>query len=127
MTLMYEQHVWAWLRHRVLEDDPQLGRGDKRIIFDDVRLEQGEPMEDMVVILFREVGRPHCLFGFRTLAHEPPPMHSPEWQWQASEDPEGGIPQIHAEIIFVNLQERIEAADMGLPEECNPGSITWVP
>ena len=31
-----------------------------------------------------------------------------------------------AEIIYANLQECIEAANMGLPKDCDPNSINWI-
>jgi hypothetical protein len=78
------------------------------------------------VILLREARRPHCLFGFRIAVREPSPVDNSDWQWQDREDPEGSIPQGSAQVIFANLMERVEAADMGLPEECDPDGITWI-
>jgi hypothetical protein len=31
-----------------------------------------------------------------------------------------------AEILYANLQEHVEAADMGLPKDCDPNSINWI-
>ena len=80
----------------------------------------------MIVILFREVRRPQCLFGFRIGSREPPPVDKPDWQWQESEDPKGRIPQGHATVIFGNLMEQVEATAIGLPKECDSDAITWI-
>lgn len=121
MFTFYEQQVLAWLRHELLEQDPHLGQGEKRIVVDEVRLEQGRPEGDMVVILFREVRRPQCIFGFRMELHEPGRPVLNTLDGREIEDPDSW-----ANVIFANFQERIEAADMGLPEDCDPAGITWV-
>ena len=122
----YEEHVLAWLRRELIEHNHQIGEGGKHINVEEVYFEQDGPEDDMIVILFREARRPQCLFGFRIGSREPPPIDNPDWQWQESEDPEGRIPQGHATVIFGNLMEQVEAADMGLPKECDPHGITWI-
>lgn len=121
MASSYEQRVLAQLQHDLLERNPQIGQGEKQITIDEVRLEQGRPEGDIVVILFREAERPQCVFGFRAPAHEPTPQLLPDGQLGESDDPEGW-----AFVIMANLREHIEAADMGLPEDCDPNDITWI-
>jgi hypothetical protein len=29
-------------------------------------------------------------------------------------------------ILLINLEEQIEAIDLGLPEDCDPKTITWI-
>jgi hypothetical protein len=113
MTFSYEQQVLAWLQQQ-LNEQP-IGQGDRRITIDEARLEPGRPEGDLVVILFREARRPHRVFGFRTPAREPVSPHTP--------DPP---PETVAATIFGNLMERVEAADMGLPKNCDASDITWI-
>ncbi len=121
MNSSYEQRVLARLQHDLLVQNPQIGQGNKSITIDEVRLEEGGPEGDTVVILFRELGRPHCVFGFRTLAHEPTPQLLPDGRRGEIDDAEGW-----AFVIMVNLREHIEAADMGLPGDCDANGITWI-
>lgn len=126
MADAYEQKVLFWLRKILMENDPHIGSGKKQITVDEVRLEPGEP-EDQVVILFREVARPYCLFGYRAPAREDIDPQVTEEQRKAWYDPEGMGPQVHADIIANGwLREHIEAADMGLPANCDPHNITWI-
>jgi hypothetical protein len=113
MASSYEQRLLVWLQRKLVEH--RIGQGEKRISVEDVHLEKGESEGEMVVILFREVRRLRCVFGFRMQAREPgmSPAHD--------ESPEGW-----GEVIFANLQEHVEAADMGLPKDCDPNSITWI-
>jgi hypothetical protein len=126
MATSYEQKVLAWLHTMLIEHDPHIGSGEKRILVDEVRLEADGSEDDWVVILFREVRRPQCIFGFRTLAREPTPPGALEWQGKVWDDPEGTGPQVDADMIVASLREEIEAADIGLPENCDPTSITWI-
>lgn len=122
MALTYEQHVLVWLQQKLGKYPPTEPNG-KSIIIEDVRLEKGESGGDDVVIVFRAVGRPHCLFGFRMLAREPV---VPELQGKESEDPEELTPIAQGWVIYANLMERIQAADMGLPKDCATEGITWL-
>ena len=118
----YEGQVLTWLR-RELSEYPPDGPSGKSILVEDVYLEKGESQGEDIIILFREVERPSCLFGFRMLAREP---IEPERQWREIEDPEGQAPIGHGTVIYGNLMEHIQAADMGLPKECDPYGITWI-
>jgi hypothetical protein len=121
MALSYEQRVLAWVRQVLLVNDPQVGQGDRRVTIDDVRLEQKQASDQEVIILFREVRRPQCIFGFRAVAHEPTPQFMSDGRLGDVNDPEGW-----AAVIYANFRERIEALDMGLPEQCSEQGITWV-
>jgi hypothetical protein len=113
----YEERVRAWLHRRLREQDPGIWSGGKQITVEEVSLKQesGE-----LVILFRAVQYPHCLFGFRTSA-SPPQVLRPDGSTTPDDDPEG-----NAEIIYANLQEHVEAADMGLPKDCHADSVNWI-
>jgi hypothetical protein len=65
--------------------------------------------EDDVLIEFAVPHRPGCRFGLR---------------WPARDDPVDDLAR-HADTAWINLQELIEAADMGLPV-CAPGEVTWL-
>jgi hypothetical protein len=122
MPASYEERVLRWVQ-RELTAYPPAGPSGKGIIVEDVSLEKGEPKGEDIVILFREAERPHCLFSFRMFAREPV---EPEQQWKEDEDPEGRAPMGHGTVIYGNLMEQIQAADMGLPDECDPDGITWI-
>ena len=118
-TDAYEQKVLFWLREMLLKHDPQIGSGDRRITIDDVYIEPGGTEDNMAVIMFREVRRPLCRFGFRFPLYKEERKH-----WY---DPEKEGPQAEADMIVHGyLREQIEAADEGLPENCADNSITWV-
>jgi hypothetical protein len=126
MTDAYEQKVVAWLQDMLIEHDPHIGPGAKRIHVDEVRLETGESEGDWVVLLFREARRPQCIFGLRTPAREPTLPGTFEGQRKVWDDPAGIGPQVDADMIAARLREHIEAADIGLPQECDAGGITWI-
>ncbi|BCL82356.1 hypothetical protein ccbrp13_48210 [Ktedonobacteria bacterium brp13] len=42
------------------------------------------------------------------------------------EDPEGRVPIGHGTVIYGNLMEQLQAADMGLPKDCDTDDITWI-
>ncbi len=114
MTSTYEQRVLDWLRKTLLEQDPDIGWGDKRITVEDVQLEQAGG-EKRIIILFREARRLQCLFGLRS--------HPSYFEGNAANETYAvGA----AQEIYSSLKELIEAADMGLPEDCADNSITWV-
>lgn len=127
MAASYEQKVLAWLHTMLINHDPQIGPGERRIVVEEVHLEVGEPEEsDSVVILFREVHHPQCTFGFRTSAREPTPPGAFQWQKDIWDDPAGIGPQTDADMIVARLREEIEATDIELPMNCDPTGITWI-
>ena len=120
MTASYKQRVVAWLQHRLIEQEPGIWSKGEQITVEDVYIEQGKPAGNELVILFRDPQRPHCLFGFRT-DPSPPQILTVDGGLVPDTDPEG-----HAEVLYVNLMEEVEAADMGLPEECADKGVTWL-
>lgn len=127
MATPYEEKVLTWLQTMLIDHDPQIGPGKRRIVIEEVRLEAGDSEENVsTVILFREVHRPQCLFGFRTPVREPTPSGASQWQKDLWDDPEGTGPQTDADMIVARLRESIEAADIGLPMNCDPRDITWI-
>ena len=121
MTSPYEQYVLMWLQ-KELASYPLAGPDGKDILIEDIHLEQDKQEHSDIVILFREGKRPHCLFGFRMFAREPV---APEQEWKENEDPEGQAIG-HGTVIYGNLMERLQAADMGLPKDCLAAGVTWI-
>ena len=127
MTDTYEQKVLFWLREMLINHDPQIGQGDKRITVDEVHLEPGGPEGNKAVILFREVRRTHCVFGVRYPIREGFVQGATEEQLKRWNDPEGEGPYGDADmIVHGRLREQIESATEGLPQECDMNSITWL-
>ena len=120
----YERRVFATLRKELLESSPLI-EIEGRFRMEDVRLEtSGSPHQ--VHLLFREVARPACLFGFRASAVEdeeessadPIVLYPEEGYW----GPEGwaGI------IVVTHFEEQVLAVNLGLPPECDPECVIWV-
>jgi hypothetical protein len=88
----------------------------------DIRLDTTGP-EHEVVFLFRDLGRPECLFGYRVPALEDAGVlnarTSPYSHWKDAA-------QSYAEVLFFNLEEELYALGYGLPGKCSPDSVTWI-
>jgi hypothetical protein len=89
------------------------GLGEK-IRVEEVWLDTSEP-DHKVVILFRDLDRPKCHFGFD--------MEAIEWH-ESGYDLRFLDPEQWTTIVWANFQERI--VSQPLPERCSPGEITWV-
>lgn len=120
----YERRVLATLRKELLEGSSLVER-EGRIRMEDVRLEtSGSPHQ--VHLLFREVARPACLFGFRASAVEYEEESAAD---PIVLDPEEGYwgPEAWAgTIVVTHFEEQVLAVNLGLPPECDPGTTTWV-
>ena len=114
MIPSYGQHLLTVLRQRLIGQDAGIGKGDRHITIEDIRFEREGAGDERLVILFREKRRSHCLFGFCP--------HSSYYQRSASDDEAVG----DMEEIYANLQERVEATTMGLPNNCTSEGITWI-
>lgn len=110
----YERRVVGWLRGHLLGEKPGTFHPGRGIGVEDVRLERSGK-ESSVVVTFRDLKRPECLFGRREDAVGP----SEPW-----EDPYRDAPEGWAEIVAINLQEDVEAKGRGLPRKCYPGGAT---
>jgi hypothetical protein len=71
----------------------------------DVRVDR-----DQIAVQFAVPDRPGCCFGFR---------------WPVAGEPGTLDLANHAMLARVNLEERVEADDMALPD-CAPGEIAWL-
>ena len=119
----YEQRVLRKLRQELMEGEPFVEEGG-RIKIEDVRLDTSGPLHK-VHILFREVARPECLFGYW--------FEAVEWEKESEDpvvlDPQEGCwgPESWAgTMIVTNFEEQIDAAGFGIPSDCDPEIITWV-
>lgn len=74
-----------------------------------------EPEDDAVIVLLTSIERPDCLFGYR---------------FPATDDGGAGAGELDAEewgdVLITNLIETISAANAGLPQGCDPATITWI-
>ena len=108
----YQARILRELRQRLLDPDGRAKTLDRegtgsRVVVEEVRLE-GPSGEGMVVVLYRDLRRPECLFGWRMEAMEP------EYE-----------PDIWATIVWANFQEYVIGTPYGLPAECSDEGITW--
>ena len=121
----YERRVGATLRKELVESDPELTYGDKRIIVEDVKVDKFHP-KHLVHILFKEESRSECLFGYYS-----DPV---EWDTDPSSetimlDPSAGYwgPEGWSrQILATGFMEQVEAVGHGLPPDCEPNGIPWV-
>lgn len=80
--------------------------------------------EDEIAVLFRDLGRPECLFGFKASSVESErlgPDGTPR-NYYTLEDAAAG----HATVVRVNFEEEVYAAGYGLPKVCSPHGISWL-
>lgn len=87
--------------------------GEAEVI--DVRLD-GEHPDTALVLTFKHRDRPGCVFGFRM-------------QLSLTSAREDGVidhPESAVNVIKANVDEEIEAADLGLPTDCSAGQVTWL-
>lgn len=115
----YEQTVLRELRSILLNPNNQTRRREvgglgEKIRVEEVRLDTSEP-EHKVVILFRDLDRPECLFGFDMEAIE---RHEPGYDLRFLD------PEIWTTIVWANFQERI--VTQPLPKGCSPGEMTRI-
>jgi hypothetical protein len=82
-----------------------------RVVVEEVRLEDSSS-EGMVVVLYRDLRRPECLFGWRMEAMEP------------EEEPEME-PELWTTIVWANFLEHVIGTPYGLPAKCSEEGITW--
>jgi hypothetical protein len=111
----YERRVLGWLRGHLLGARPGVFHPGGGVWIEDVQL-VGAGKGGSVVITFRGLDRPECLFGRKEGAV------GPQGPW---EDPYRDAPEGWAELVAINFQEDIVSSP-GLPRKCDPGSITWI-
>lgn len=117
----YERHVSAELSQWLLgpaRNPRRLGdRGTAwRVLIDEVFLDHSPPQGSGIVILYRDLERPACRFGWRMSAREWP---SPDDDYPKPD------PDLWTTIVYANFREHIVGSPHGLPQTCSPDTIIW--
>jgi hypothetical protein len=120
--------VKAELEARLSDPQPApLYPSVSEIEVDRIEVRGVEPHLDLV-LFFRHGSRPGCVFAF--------PFK--DVSGQAAEDAKGqelmtgrppedsDIVDWFAKLILINLDEEIAATDLGLPQDCDPSTTTWL-
>ena len=74
---------------------------------EDVRIEYCSDGQAVIIVLYRDLRRPECLFG---------------WSREAREAEE---PEIWTTIVWANFHEHVIGSPYGLPAECRQEGIIW--
>ena len=125
-TAEYERVVLEGLHRILIEPGSQAAnlarRGETHggVRVDRVYLDESGPE---VAILFRDLDRPDCPFGFRIGAVETPDV--------LNEEPNpytdlSAAARVWAEIVWVLFEEEVFAVGCGLPRDCSPEAVTWM-
>lgn len=120
----YERRVLQTLRNELLGGESSVER-DGRIKIEDVRLDTSGPLHS-VHILFRDLGRSRCLFGYWAGAVEDEETSSADPIMLDPQEGYWGPEEWASTIIVTHFEEQLAAVNLGLPPECDPGGITWV-
>ncbi len=127
-TAEYERIVLQELRHILMhpagqaENLKRRGATHEGVRVEGVRLDESGP-EHEIVVLFRDLGRPGCLFGYRIEALETPDVlheRSNPYRNPAS------APRAWAENVWALFEEEVFASGYGLPKDCSPEGIMWI-
>ncbi len=87
-----------------------------------IYLDESGP-EHEIAILFRDLDRPECLFGYRISAVETPDV------LEEATNPYTDLTsaaQAWGENVWVLFEEEVFAAGCGLPRSCSPEAVTWI-
>jgi hypothetical protein len=81
-----------------------------------------------LVLFFGHSSKPGCVFGFRWRDVSGEAAHDAEQQEKMTGQTATDTEMVDwlAKLILINLSEQLEADDLGLPNDCNPQSITWL-
>jgi hypothetical protein len=63
-----------------------------------------------IAVVFGDPARPDCRFG---------------WRWSWVEGPRPEEVEFAAGVLATNFEEDVVGDGYGLPDECEPGAITW--
>lgn len=83
------------------------------VSLESISLEGAFPATQLVII-FRHRSRPACRFGMKFEL------------WEGISPDSEVDPDIIVTPAIAGVQEEIEAADLGLPEDCSPATVTWL-
>ena len=87
-----------------------------------IYLDESGP-EHEIAILFRDLGRPDCLFGFRIEAVEDPDELGEATSHHTDLT---SAAQMWAGIVWALFEEEVFASGCGLPRNCSREAITWI-
>jgi hypothetical protein len=106
---------------------PTLCSSLRELSLDKIEVQGTAPHFDLV-LLFRYSTRPGCLFGFRWKDLSGEAARDAEAREQMTGEPptDADMVESFVKLFLINLNEEIEAEDLGLPEDCAHGSITWI-
>jgi hypothetical protein len=118
----YERHLIKELSKQLLGPEGQALRlGEEgtasRVLGEEVLLDASSPEASEVVILYRDLQRPACRFGWR--------MDAVEWTSPDRDPLLVSDPDIWTTIMWANFREHIIGSPRGLPKSCLPERITW--
>ncbi len=115
--------------HRILIEPgsqiPNLGRPGEThrgVRVETIYLDESGP-EHEVAILFRDLGRPDCLFGYRMEAVETLEALN---EATSHHTDLASAAQMWAENVWGLFEEEVFASGCGLPRDCSRGAVTWV-
>ena len=127
-TAEYERLVLEGLRRILIEPGSQAAnlarRGETHsgVRVERVYLDESGP-EHEVAILFRDLDRSDCPFGFRIEAVETPDVLN---EATSPYTDLSSAAQVWAEIVWVLFEEEVFAVGCGLPRDCSPEAVTWI-
>lgn len=116
----YERQVVEGLQKLLLGPDGQAkqlaseGTG-VRVVVEEVRLDTSSAVGSAAVVLYRDLERPKCLFGWRMEAMAP----------TSGGDPYRPDPEIWTTVLWANFGEHVIGTPYGLPGDCSSEGITW--
>ncbi len=87
-----------------------------------INLDESGP-EHEIAILFRDLGRPDCLFGYRIEAVEDPDELS---EATSPHTDLSSAAQMWAEYVWALFEEEVFACGCGLPRDCSREAVTWI-
>jgi hypothetical protein len=73
---------------------------------------EGEPGEATIAVIFKHRDYPGCMFGSRG--------------WAVAEMVEYVDPHPSLTVMWANIEEEMDASDLGLPSNPTPGEVTWI-
>ena len=116
----YQERVLRGLRRWLL--GPEGGPGRLRdegtgawVLIEEVRLFASGEAAGEIVVFYRDLERPGCLFGWRMEAVEP----------VAQDGSPPSDPESWTTVVGANFAEHVIGTPRGLPEGCSPEGVTW--
>jgi hypothetical protein len=125
-TAEYERAVLEGLHRILIEPGSQAAnlarRGETHggVRVDRVYLDESE---HEIAILFRDLDRPDCPFGYRMGAVETPDVLN---EATTPYTDLSSAAQVWAETVWVLFEEEVFASGCGLPRDCSPEAVAWI-